>query len=149
MAFRISKRLPLPSGVVTFDSPADMQAWGARLAGRLRARDAIALVGELGSGKTTLAQSIAKARGYRRRATSPTFALANEYETPKGPIYHLDLYRLSQRELASFPLEEYLEQGLCLIEWAEKVRERWPKGVIEIHLAIRGPRTREVKLRKI
>src|SRR3979409_1028715 len=95
------------SHTLALRSPLAMQAWGRRFAKELRQGDVVALVGELGAGKTTLVQSIAAAWGYKRGATSPTFALANEYATPRGAIYHMDMYRLSARELAVFPLEEY------------------------------------------
>src|SRR5580693_6788060 len=111
-----------------FNSPAEMQAWGKDFARELKVGDVVALVGELGAGKTTLVQSIAAAWGYKRGAVSPTFSLANEYETPRGMIYHLDMYRLSPGELVAFPLEDYLAQGLCLIEWADRVHDRLPAG---------------------
>ncbi len=114
-----------------FKSPQEMRAWGRSFAKKLRVGDVVALVGELGSGKTTLVQSIAAAWGYKRGANSPTFSLANEYQTPRGMIYHMDMYRLSKGELAIFPLEDYLDQGLCLIEWADRVRDRLPVGTQE------------------
>src|SRR5579864_3992775 len=84
-----------------------MQEWGKRLSRVLSVGDVVALVGNLGAGKTTLAQGIATGWGYKRGAISPTFALANEYKTPRGFIYHMDMYRLSSVELASFPLQDY------------------------------------------
>ena len=126
-----------------------MEAWGRRFARTLKCGDVVALVGELGSGKTTLVRSIAAVWGYKRGAVSPTFALANEYATPRGTIYHLDMYRLSRPELAAFPLEDYLEHGLCLIEWADRVRDRLPAGAIEIHLGIKNETTRALSIKKI
>ena len=96
---------------LVFKSPEALEAWGKRFAKTLKPNDVVALVGTLGAGKTTLVQSIAEAWGYRRGATSPTFALANEYETPRGMIYHMDMYRLSPQETEAFPLEE-LESGI-------------------------------------
>src|ERR1700690_3142368 len=130
------------SRILVFNSPADMQAWGKGFAKTLNPGDVVALVGELGSGKTTLVQSIAEARGYKRGANSPTFALANEYETPRGTIYHMDMYRLTPPELLSFPLEDYWGQGLCLIEWADRVLDRLPTSIYEVHLTITGPERR-------
>ena len=123
-----------------------MQTWGRRFAKQLKPGDTVALVGELGSGKTTLVQSIARAWGYRRGANSPTFALANEYETPHGPIYHMDMYRLSQRELETFPLEDYWGRGLCLIEWADRVRHRLPAATLEIRLKTLSPNIRSLNV---
>ena len=133
------------SRTLSFKSAAALQDWGRRLARRLKADDTLALVGPLGAGKTMLAQSLAAAWGYRRGANSPTFALANEYRTPRGVVYHMDMYRLSERELAAFPLEEYWGGGLCLVEWADRVRDRWPKDTLEIHLDIRGAEERAVR----
>jgi tRNA threonylcarbamoyladenosine biosynthesis protein TsaE len=138
----------MASRILRFDSPAQMQAWGKRFARTLKARDVVALVGELGAGKTTLVQSIAAAWGYKRGANSPTFALANEYATPRGVIYHMDMYRLSRKELATFPLEDYWDQGLCLIEWADRVRDRLPAATKEIRLKIAGPEKRTLTLKK-
>jgi tRNA threonylcarbamoyladenosine biosynthesis protein TsaE len=134
------------SRTLVFNSPGEMQNWGKRIARTLKAGDIVALVGGLGAGKTTLVQAIAEAWGYRRGATSPTFVLANEYPTPKGVIYHLDMYRLSRKELAVFPLEEYWGQGLCLIEWADRVRDRLPAATPEIHLNITAPNQRTIKV---
>src|SRR5579864_3541438 len=109
-----------------FRGPEALQRWGAKLARLLRPGDVVALVGVLGAGKTTLVQGIAAARGYRRGANSPTFALANEYRTPRGTMYHMDMYRLSPPEAAAFPLEDYWGRGVCLVEWADRVQDRWP-----------------------
>jgi tRNA threonylcarbamoyladenosine biosynthesis protein TsaE len=134
------------SRTLALKSALEMQAWGRRFAKGLRRGDVVALVGELGSGKTTLVQSIAQAWGYRRGANSPTFALVNEYETPRGAIYHMDMYRLKKRELAGFPLEDYWGAGLCLIEWADRVRERLPASALEVRLKITGPQRRGLTL---
>src|SRR5882724_1022056 len=134
----------MASRILVLKSPKDMQVWGRRFAKQLRAHDVVALVGELGAGKTTLVQSIAAAWGYRQGANSPTFALANEYETPRGTIYHMDMYRLKAHELAGFPLEDYWGAGLCLIEWADRVLDRLPAGVIHVRLKITGPQSRAV-----
>ena len=134
------------SRTLLLKSPQEMQAWGHRFAKALRPGDVVALVGELGAGKTTLVQSIAKAWGYRRGANSPTFALANEYETPRGTIYHMDMYRLKKSEIAGFPLEDYWGEGLCLIEWADRVLARLPASAIQVRLKIAGPQERTLTL---
>ncbi len=134
------------SRTLLLHSPTELQAWGRRFAKDLRIGDVVALIGELGAGKTTLVQSIAGAWGYGRGAISPTFALANEYETPRGSIYHMDMYRLGPRELAEFPLEDYWGSGLCLIEWADRIRPRLPDSTIEIRLKIMGPRERGLRV---
>jgi len=131
-----------------FNAPSEMEAWGRRFARSLKRGDVVALVGELGSGKTTLVRSIAAAWGYPRGAISPTFALANEYPTKRGTIYHMDMYRLTTRELAQFPLEDYWGRGLCIIEWADRVRGRLPASSFEVRLKIAGPERRTLTLIK-
>jgi tRNA threonylcarbamoyladenosine biosynthesis protein TsaE len=125
-----------------------MQAWGRRFSKQLKPGDVVALVGDLGAGKTTLVQGIAAGWGYRRRANSPTFALVNEYATRRGPIHHMDLYRLTDDELRDFPLDDYFEPGaLTLIEWADRMRRRWPAEILEVQLNIAGPHIRQLALR--
>jgi tRNA threonylcarbamoyladenosine biosynthesis protein TsaE len=136
----------MASRTFVFDSPLAMQAWGRRFAAKLKSDDVVALMGKLGSGKTTLVQSIAAAWGYERGAISPTFALVNEYQTRRGTIFHMDMYRLSARELLTFPLEDYQGRGLCLIEWADRVRSRLPADALELRMAIAGPERRTLTL---
>jgi tRNA threonylcarbamoyladenosine biosynthesis protein TsaE len=128
-----------------FSSPRQMQAWGERFSALLRRGDAVALIGPLGAGKTTLVQGIVKGMGYKRGANSPTFALANEYKTSKGNVYHMDMYRLTPVELRAFPLEEYFSDGTCLLEWADRVKDRWPAGTLALNLEILSPRRRLLK----
>ncbi len=80
----------------------------------------VLLYGELGSGKTALVQQLCQALGVEQRVTSPTFSIIQEYISPmKGPIYHMDLYRLEKRgDLEQIGFGDYLDSGhLCLIEW--------------------------------
>lgn len=123
-----------------------MQQWAKRFARVLRAGDVVALVGPLGAGKTTLVQGVVRGLGSRRRAVSPTFALANEYGTRRGKVYHMDMYRLNARELAAFPLEDYWGDGICMIEWADRVRNRWPNDTLELKLSAPAPEVRRVTL---
>src|SRR5688572_12476011 len=75
--------------------------------------------GEMGSGKTTLIKSLCKELGSNDHFSSPTFSLVNEYQSPKGKIYHLDLYRIRQaEELMDIGIDELLDSGnYCFIEW--------------------------------
>lgn len=134
--------------IFKLNSPAALQSWGRNFAKSLRVGDVIALVGELGAGKTTLVQSIAKAWGYRDGAASPTFALANEYTTRRGMIYHMDMYRLTPPEIAAFPIEDYWDTGLCLIEWADRIASRLPRTTTELKLDITGPTSRTLRVLK-
>jgi len=79
------------------------------------------LKGNLGAGKTTFTQVLLKALGSRDEVSSPTYSIVNEYDTPKGKIFHFDLYRLkSVDEAYDFGIEEYLDNAyLSIIEWPE------------------------------
>lgn len=79
------------------------------------------LRGNLGAGKTTFSQHLVKALGSDDEVTSPTYSIVNEYQSPKGKIFHFDLYRLKNIEEAfDFGIEEYLDNAFfCIIEWPE------------------------------
>ena len=102
---------------------------GMRLGALLRAGDVICLVGDLGSGKTTLVQGIASGWGSLDLVTSPTFVLVNVYYGPDATrLYHLDAYRLSSaREAEDLDLEPMLETGLLVVEWAERIQAALPR----------------------
>lgn len=79
------------------------------------------LKGNLGAGKTTFTQFLLKNLGSEDKVNSPTYSIVNEYNTPKGKIYHFDLYRLKNiEEVYDIGIEEYLDNAfLCIIEWPE------------------------------
>lgn len=83
------------------------------------------LKGNLGAGKTTFTKSLVKALGSDDNVDSPTYALVNEYNSPKGKIFHFDLYRVeSVEELYDIGIDEYLDSGfLSIIEWPEVYEE--------------------------
>ena len=83
----------------------------------------VAFEGQMGSGKTTLIQSIVSQLGSEDTVNSPTFGLVNQYTTTKGEVIHMDLYRLEKEdELEQLGFEDYIRTGdLCLIEWPEMI----------------------------
>ena len=101
----------------------ETERFGLELAGELKAGDVIALTGDLGAGRTTLAKSIAKGLGVRENVTSPTFTIVCEYMSGRLPLFHFDLYRIgSEEEAFEAGLEEYFSRGgVSVIEWAERV----------------------------
>ena len=105
-------------------TPAETQTIGEEIGKQLRQGDLVALIGDLGTGKTCLTQGIARGVGVYPNQTvnSPSYTLINEY-AGKIPIYHIDLYRLQNHdELLDLGLNEYMEgDGICIIEWAEKL----------------------------
>lgn len=97
----------------------------------------IALVGDLGAGKTTLTQGIAQGLGVSQHVVSPTFTLVQEYEG-RLPLFHCDPYRLERPEdLLGFGFEEYFERkGVVVAEWANKISELLPDDLLAIRLSI-------------
>ncbi len=107
----------------------------------------VGLIGELGSGKTCLAQGICRGLGVKEYVTSPSFVLIHEYEG-RLPVYHFDLYRLRDaEELFDLGYEEYFYgDGVCLVEWAERAHSLWPEDAVEVHLKYLGAEKREIIL---
>lgn len=127
------------------DSVAQTIEIGRALGKVLRPGDIIGLVGDLGSGKTTLVKGIAKGLKVsdREEITSPTFVLIKEYKG-RIPLFHFDLYRLEKIEDISFlGVEEYLfDEGACVIEWAERMKMLLPE-YCEIRIKIKRENIRE------
>jgi len=105
-------------------SEAQTRRFGARLGELLQSGDVICLAGELGAGKTCLAQGIGQGLGVEGPITSPSYTLINEYgqEQARLPFYHVDLYRLGEaKEALTLGLEEYFYgEGVCVVEWADR-----------------------------
>jgi hypothetical protein len=119
--------LPLPD----LDATARL---GAGIAGGLKPGDAVALWGDLGAGKTTLARAILRALGVTDDVPSPTFTLVQNYET-RPRIAHFDLYRLkSAREMEELGFEDALAEGAVLVEWPERAPETLPPEALHVRL---------------
>ena len=100
---------------------AAMDAFGARIAARLRAGDVVALSGGLGAGKTTLARAIIAALGHEGEVPSPTFTIVETYEALDPPLVHADFYRLERpEEAAEIGLDDYRDGAALIAEWPEK-----------------------------
>lgn len=112
----------------SIESPEQMVELGAKVAPYLKKGDVLALIGNLGAGKTHFTQGIANFFGYKGAVTSPTFGLIHEYRP--SPLIHADLYRMnSPAELLQIGWEDYLEQNAILIvEWADRFPELIPEG---------------------
>ena len=114
-------------------------ALGARIAAALKPGDAVALAGDLGAGKTTLARAILAGLGVSEAVPSPTFTLVQGYDTPRLSVSHFDLYRLKNAaEMDELGLEDALEHGAALIEWPERAENRLPKNRLTVELRLEG-----------
>jgi len=109
---------------------------GMRLGALVDFHDVICLVGDLGSGKTTLVKGIAAGWGSPDLVTSPTFVLVNLYRRPDGGrMYHLDAYRLQNAsEAMDLDLDEMLDNGPLVVEWAERIKDALPSEHLWITL---------------
>jgi tRNA threonylcarbamoyl adenosine modification protein YjeE len=110
---------------------------GASIAGGLSTGDAVALWGDLGAGKTTLARAILGALGVAEDVPSPTFTLVQSYDT-HPPVAHYDFYRLkSGRELEELGFDDALADGAVLVEWPERAPEALPPEALHVRLGAR------------
>ncbi len=122
---------------INLKSPEITAAFGISLGRHVEAGDVICLDGDLGSGKTTLTQAIAKGLEIPPEyyVTSPSFNIFHEYPG-RIPLYHMDFYRLhSSEDVVAIGLDEYFYQdGLCVIEWSEKALDILPEDRLSIKL---------------
>jgi tRNA threonylcarbamoyladenosine biosynthesis protein TsaE len=131
-----------------FKTEAETRAFGLRLAALARPGTVIALIGALGTGKTTMTKAIAEGLGVTESVTSPTFAIIKEYASGRLPLYHFDLYRIGDaEEMYALGFEEYFfGDGVTVVEWADRAEEFLPRDAIVIRLAYgRGENERLVR----
>ena len=114
----------------------ELQQWGEEFGRQVKAPTIITLSGDLGTGKTTLAQAICRGAGVREDVTSPTFALVNEYHAERATVFHLDLYRLrGPDDLTNLAWDDLINSAaVVLVEWPERAGDRMPADVIKIRL---------------
>ena len=111
--------------------------FGLKLAEELEAGDVLALIGDLGTGKTALTGYIAQGLGISDNIVSPTFTIVREYTDGRLPLYHFDVYRLADsEEMFNIGAEEYFYEkgGVCVIEWADIVEDILPADTKYIYI---------------
>ena len=135
------------SVILTTRSPQETAALGRLLGESCRGGEVILLEGDLGAGKTTLAQGLAAGLGVRAPVVSPTFILLREYEG-RLPLYHFDFYRLDGTGRAvDLEFDDYLDAGgVCVIEWPAYAPELIPRENLRLTLREQAPDTREIGL---
>ncbi len=121
---------------VHIKNESETEKFGLETAAALRPGDVLALIGELGTGKTALTSYVAKGLGITRRVNSPTFTIVKEYTDGRLPLYHFDVYRVNDPdELFNIGIDEYFfGEGVCIVEWADLIAEILPENTKFIYI---------------
>ena len=116
--------------IIKIKNEKETENFGRRLGESLSAGDVVAMVGDLGTGKTTLTGYIARGLGIKETVSSPTFTIIKEYNSGRLPLYHFDVYRIGDpEELFNIGADEYFDgDGVCVVEWADLVAEELPEN---------------------
>lgn len=117
--------------------------YGKKLAEKIKNGGVVCLYGNLGAGKTTFVQGVAKGLGIKEKITSPTFIIMRSY----GRLWHLDLYRLnSLEEIKALGVEEIWQdkKNILIIEWPEKIEKILPENKLTVHLKALENNTHEI-----
>ena len=122
--------------IIHINDEEDSKQFGFELGQNAVAGQVIALVGDLGTGKTTLTKSIARGLGITETVNSPTFTIVKEYYSGRIPLYHFDVYRIGDPdELFNIGADEYFDgSGLCVVEWDDMVEEELPEDSLYIYI---------------
>lgn len=130
------------------DSERETDAFGAQLASVIEPGLVIGLIGPLGAGKTRLVRATATALGADpTTVNSPTFVLIQEYDS-RIPVYHFDTYRLRDvNAFADLGVDEYFSgDGVCFVEWADRVESALPRDRLQIDVSVIGPTSRRFRV---
>ncbi|MCQ2546627.1 MAG: tRNA (adenosine(37)-N6)-threonylcarbamoyltransferase complex ATPase subunit type 1 TsaE [Clostridia bacterium] len=135
---------------INIRSEQDTERFGYELGQKVEPGTVIALIGDLGTGKTTLTKSIARGLGVTETITSPTFNIVKEYRSGRLPLFHFDVYRIGDiDEMFEIGYEEYFfGDGVCVVEWADIIEEIIPEDAMVIRIeygASEDERTYEIE----
>ena len=119
-------------------TPEEMCALGAGLAAKLGSGWALGLCGPLGAGKTQLVKGLAEGLGHCGVVTSPTFTLMHEYRGGREALFHFDFFRVrNEGELLDLGWDEFLEEGVVVVEWADRFPQLMPRNCLWLELEMR------------
>ena len=127
---------------------AELVAWGERFGRAASAPLVVGLTGELGAGKTTLVRAICRGLGVTDDVTSPTFTLVHRYTSPRGAVYHVDLYRIEGRDqMENLGLEDILRgNAIVLVEWGEKLEAGLAGAHTTVTISIAADGGRDIRV---
>ena len=134
---------------ITVNGLGDLPEAAEEILDALDGRNVVAFFGTMGAGKTTLIREICEQLGSEDVVTSPTFALVNRHNSANGrPIFHFDFYRIERPEEAfDMGYEEYFySDGLCLVEWSERIEELLPDDVMKVEIEVVSPTKRHITI---
>lgn len=131
-------------------SPEETERLAEELARGFKGGERVALVGELGGGKTTFVRGMARALGVKGYVKSPSFAIINIYDGGRLPLYHIDLYRVEgPRDLYETGIEEYVySKGVSVIEWADRAPEVVEDCSHVVRFLFRSEKVRGIEIEK-
>ena len=123
--------------IINIKNEKETERFGKELGAQAKASDVIALIGDPGTGKTTLTRYIAAGLGVKETITSPTFTIIKEYRSGRPPLFHFDVYRIADPdEMYELGYEEYFfGDGVCVIEWADLIKELIPEDAMTIRIS--------------
>lgn len=126
----------METSIIRIKNERETEQFGRELGATAKAGTVIALIGDLGTGKTTLTKYIAAGLGVTEQITSPTFTIIKEYRTGRCPLFHFDVYRIGDiDEMFEIGYEEYFfGDGICVIEWADLIEEIIPEDALIIRI---------------
>jgi len=135
--------------VIYTNSSDETARLGEKFSEKIKNGEIILLFGDLGAGKTTFVQGLAKGLGIKRRITSPTFIVIRSYNEEK--FYHIDLYRIeNEKDIEGLGIEEVLKdnKNIIAIEWPEKIKEIVPKKRIELFFSYLNDQKRRIEIKE-
>lgn len=125
----------------------ELDSFAADFAGQIASPSVICLYGDLGAGKTTLVRLVLNHLGVKDPVPSPTFTLIQTYDTPRGEVWHTDLYRLGNpEEIIELGLPEAFETRIVFVEWPERLGSFVPEKRTDVYLKILDETTRHISV---